>query len=429
MNIKKVKMLEKEKDIKSAKERRANKIMKRRGGITLIALVITIVILVILSTITINFLFGENGLVKKTEEAKEMMEGATIAEEDEINSLMEEISKITGDATEQQPTSIATVTKNQLFTRTTKISDLSGDILYVPGGFAISEDSSDEIDEGIVITNDNNTKQFVWIPVDEDSLADMYNLTEKEMELNGVTTKTSVYSNLSIRSDDSLEFTLSIPGSTSGIREPDVLSRYDTDLSNIRILGYKSTQEMADKMVAEYNEIYESIKKYDGFYIGRYEITGNIDEPTVQKNQTVINYQNWFELKKACTNIVQSKYAQSTMIYGNQWDEVMRWLKQTKFKGEEEKVDKDSSSWGNFNTGNYPKISGFSEEWKANNIYDLAGNCNEWTQEANGSFYRIARGGHCNGDGYTDSVSSRSNAYIPYNPYNTISSRPIIYVK
>ena len=56
-------------------ERRQNR------GITLIALVITIVVLVILATISINFLFGENGLVTKAQQATQLTEEASAMED------------------------------------------------------------------------------------------------------------------------------------------------------------------------------------------------------------------------------------------------------------------------------------------------------------------------------------------------------------
>ena len=94
-------------------------------------------------------------------------------------------------------------------------------------------------------------------------------------------------------------------------------------------------------------------------------------------------------------NIIKGKAnTKSTMIYGVEWDETMNWLKNTKFKGQEDKVDRDSSSWGNYSgtgTGNV-EATGSQEKWSANHIYDLAGNCYEWTQEANGTGIRVSRG-------------------------------------
>ena len=45
--------------------------IKGKRGITLVALVITIIILIILATVAINFAFGNNGLIKRAEDARD----------------------------------------------------------------------------------------------------------------------------------------------------------------------------------------------------------------------------------------------------------------------------------------------------------------------------------------------------------------------
>ena len=112
---------------------------KRQKGITLVALVITIVILIILATISINAVFGDSGLIQRAQEAKDMTANSTIAEQEELDRLYQEYINIVGDPTEQKPTKIMEVTRDQMFERTTKVSDASGDILYVPGGFGIAD--------------------------------------------------------------------------------------------------------------------------------------------------------------------------------------------------------------------------------------------------------------------------------------------------
>ena len=158
----------------------------------------------------------------------------------------------------------------------------------------------------------------------------------------------------------------------------------------------------AQMLVDEYNETYESIKKYGGFYIGRYEISGSVESPTVVQGGTVLTAEvagNWYNLKKACNNVVNNEYVKSEMIYGNQWDRVLNWLVETGAKTQEE-VYSDSSSWGNYENSSgaaatdsgSPQTSGKNEAWQANNIYDLAGNYWEWTQESYRTNYRVSRG-------------------------------------
>ena len=63
-------------------------------GITLVALVITIVILIILATVTINVAFGEGGLIERAQQAKNLTEQATQSEQEAINNLMDEYANI-----------------------------------------------------------------------------------------------------------------------------------------------------------------------------------------------------------------------------------------------------------------------------------------------------------------------------------------------
>ncbi len=126
---------------------------------------------------------------------------------------------------------------------------------------------------------DSEGNQFVWIPVDD--YTTMYTEVSSETTLNGVTTTTNVYSSLRLRDGNS--YSIGTPGTTV-LRELDVLSTIDTGYYNL--LGYSSIQEMADGMLEEYLATYNSIIEYGGFYIGRYEITGDEDNPTCQQGLT-----------------------------------------------------------------------------------------------------------------------------------------------
>ncbi len=65
--------------------------MKKRDGITLVALVITIVILIILAGVSLNLTLGESGIVTIAKQAKENMEIAQIKEETKLNELYTQI--------------------------------------------------------------------------------------------------------------------------------------------------------------------------------------------------------------------------------------------------------------------------------------------------------------------------------------------------
>ena len=66
----------------------------KEKGITLIALVITVVILIILATVTLNVVLGEGGLIERAQLAKDMSLNATAAEEEGLAKLEEEFANI-----------------------------------------------------------------------------------------------------------------------------------------------------------------------------------------------------------------------------------------------------------------------------------------------------------------------------------------------
>ena len=75
--------------------KKENKIkVTQEKGITLIALVITIVILIILATVTLNVVIGENGLIEKTKYAKDLYANSAVAEEQGINDLIAQMDNI-----------------------------------------------------------------------------------------------------------------------------------------------------------------------------------------------------------------------------------------------------------------------------------------------------------------------------------------------
>ena len=61
--------------------------LKNQRGITLVALVITIIILIILATVAISFAFGSNGLINRAEDAKGMYANDTEYTEKSITNV------------------------------------------------------------------------------------------------------------------------------------------------------------------------------------------------------------------------------------------------------------------------------------------------------------------------------------------------------
>ena len=265
------------------------------------------------------------------------------------------------------------------------------------------------------VGKDLQGNRWVWVPVETPS--SLYTTVTAGQALSGSTgVKTTKYTNSEIISGK----TRVKPGDTSSYREPDIVTNYDND-TNAKTAGFSSLTNMAETMVSEYDEMIRSIEKYKGFYIGRYELTANGEKTGATQTNV-----NWYTLYKNCKTLASGTKVKTRMIWGLQWDATCNWLNNSGFN------IFNSSSWGNYSTNDATghgskQNTGFSESWKANNIYDFAGNCYELTQEAYSTRYRACRGGLYDSNGSNTPVSYR----VGGNPTNTFSfygSRPTLYL-
>lgn len=176
----------------------------------------------------------------------------------------------------------------------------------------------------------------------------------------------------------------------------------------------------------------ESVKKYGGFYISRY----NISKSSIMKPQSVKGAMPWvdinfYDAKKVASIIEDNEVVKSHLTFGAEYDPVLEWLIKTEVKTFAE-IAENSTEWGNYwNTENSPRKvfeTGSREEWCANNIYDFAGNVDEWTQEQNESSLRVIRGGLCNNFGDFYPVAHRYRYDSNYG-YFTIGFRATLYIK
>ena len=349
--------------------------------------------------------------------------------------------------------------------------DASGDKVPVPNGYVGSSVAGEnEIDTGYVIyegeeavTDSNvadaqkNRNQYVWVPVPDISKfygtdangkkwGKIYTFSSSTSSGYDEITGTQPYN----WSESNGVMTIS---SKTNYREPDVVAKYsstgydmDSRLKTLGI-GAKTTHEFLNQLEKEFNNMIVSVEKYGGFYIGRYE-TGNINQetPVVQKGNTNISNQTWYNMYKRCKNIKgDNTNVETGMIWGNQWDRTLMWLIETGSKTKEQIAD-DSTSWGNYNNATFEYVNssgstvtknensgtkiptGNTEYTKANNIYDLAGNVYDWTMEANSTNYRVYRGGNFYDIGGSFPADSRIYSY-PTNSYYSYGCRSALYIK
>ena len=143
-------------------------------GITLAALAITIIILIILSTVTINAVLGDNGLIEQAKKTKNIAEGSIEDEKEKLNNLSQEYANLMAKDEEiEKPKTVADYKESgEVFDNKTTIEDEEGNKIEVPAGFKIASDSGNTVQQGVVIEDVNAStdtavqgSQFVWIPV------------------------------------------------------------------------------------------------------------------------------------------------------------------------------------------------------------------------------------------------------------------------
>ena len=152
-----------------------------------------------------------------------------------------------------------------------------------------------------------------------------------------------------------------------------------------------------------------SVSSNKGFYIGRYEASNNGSNIAQSKRGQAA----WTNIKRstAITASTNNSIANTHLIYGIEWDSTLNWfIDNAKIISSNDIMTKDhiqteSRTWGNYSnsmgnaaTGSGTKrVTGYSEYWKANNIYDMAGNVEEITSESftrSGEVFSSNRGGH-----------------------------------
>ena len=152
--------------------------LKKQKGITLVALVVTIVVLLILAGVSINLVLGDNGIVKKAQGAKTKSAEASqndLTSMDELAKELEDVINENGNIDDE----------SKFMKENTKVTYPDGDV-WIPEGLKIADDSASNVQGGVVI-EDKDGNQFVWVPVA--TIADYKRTAYKDKDLTGFYTE------------------------------------------------------------------------------------------------------------------------------------------------------------------------------------------------------------------------------------------------
>ena len=462
------------------------KLQNTQRGITLVALIITIIVLLILAMVSISLVMN-SGIIDKSKTAVDKYSQEEIQEQIKLaysEWQMGQYSGVTEDAptfvknklnsiygagavtsvTESSGIFVVKLSNNKQYIYDTKTGGMLDEVpvaaypnatpgqanndentkytsdnktAVIPKGYAVSSVATEQsIDNGLVISKDGN--EWVWIPVA--NVTDLYieNTTEIPWTMYETSGENAVVSRYASKSEILSGQTRTTPGDTSAYREPDTLGALpsymgggETDKlkANWTAAGFSSFNDMAIKLKDDYKNMLDSVRKNGGFYIGRYELS----EAGTKKEQPSLTNKNWYNLYAKCKTFGDESTTYSRMIWGCQWDQVCKFISTAKDKNGQTISLSDSTSYGNYwNSENSPQDiinTGSNDNYKTNNIYDLAGNCYEWTQEASVTLGRAYRGGnyYISGDYYP--VTYRGYDYPTSTDVNGVSSRPVLYLK
>ena len=380
--------------------------LNNKKGISLIVLVITIIVMIILATAIILSL-QSSGIIGRANEASSksdesnMIQAANVAYGEYL--LERNLGQTNVEAEEYVKDKLSSNFNQEELKKLSVLSDGTIQILpTIPTGFTLSiYEGEQKISEGLVVYETTaetlasksqeeamtTFNQYVWIPVNGEFKRIAWN-------------------------DEDLENNFVEP-LRAGIEYMDDISKYTGEIE-------------------QYNEMKASVEKNGGFYIARYEAGKEGTTAVSKKGATVWNNitfdttwsagQNGFgvdtndgaakvskvEYKDASNKVVAKRH----LIYGVQWDAALKFIEDS------EHSVTDSSTWGNYRNYNASVASskqvdkagsltpaGYSEYWKAKNIYDMAGNVYEWTYESYAGFglaIRVLRGSCFDTEGWNN---------------------------
>ena len=469
--------------IKGKKEKMKTKNKRsymKEKGITLIALVVTIVVLLILAGVSLNAIFSENGIIKRAKDAQNKMDQATQNDLDSINELNNWIDgKINGSSGgnttggnttggDEIPTEKPLITDSSLTSndRTTSESttviakDKKGNQVVVPGGFKISGDSGESVQQGVVI-EDKDGNQFVWVPVSNKNGDGSNKIvkddgSEVEITLGRYTFATSSPGTPAIKQKGSEYDQTTLVQATSGTLNTkygveNFTYYFFYELNGSRTGKESEGRDGTNTTARNLQDFIEKTAVNKGFYIARYEASygsgynssgtdtatkfGNakpLSKASTANSISSMNYDNsgtlWNFITQPQAALVSQnmykndKYVESDLVNSYAWDTAIVYIQAM-----------GNSNYANANRGTNTSLkdTGSTGDEKCK-IFDMAGNALEWTTEYSASADGsddcpcTHRGGK-----YSDSysyTSGRSGNYATYS--NCIDSfRPLLYVK
>ena len=415
----------------------------KQNGITLIALVVTIVVLLILAGVSLNAIFSENGIIKRAKDAQNKMDQATQNDLDALNGLNELIDSKTNETTggNNNPSTTPKVSTlvGTVVDKNTKAEDAYGNKITIPKGFKIlahsentttgdvtytySGDNIPAVQDGIVIENGTDGNQFVWVPVgtikNKNNTTNTITLGRYEFDSNTGALKSNT--------------PVQVASVENCTQEVTINTNYK-ELSVFRA-GNSATDSTAQNATARnLEEFISTTLANGGYYIARFEASGTASKIASKYNQTVLGNITQPNAAKAAREMYGEIKENNKLVYASDlvnsyaWDTAIIFI-QTYGTGA------DANSYASKNKSTLLTKTGINSD-KYCNIWDMSGNACEWTTEystySDDSYFMpcVCRGGYY-GTARDKTFYYTSNRYFVSTTISNSTSglRSILYVK
>ena len=412
---------------------------RTQKGITLIALVVTIVVLLILAGVSLNAIFSENGIIKRAKDAQNKMDQATQNDLDALNGLNELIDSKTNETTggNNNPSTTPKVSTlvGTVVDKNTKAEDAYGNKITIPKGFKVvahgtvagsatytySGDNIPAVQDGIVIENGTDGNQFVWVPVGTIKNKNNTTNTITLGRYSSFTATNGVYTPAQVASVENCT------------QEVTINTNYK-ELSVFRA-GNSATDSTAQNATARnLEEFISTTLANGGYYIARFEASGTASKITSKYNQTVLGNITQPNAAKAAREMYGEIKENNKLVYASDlvnsyaWDTAIIFIQTYSGKT-------DYASHNESKTTKAFTATGKNND-KYCNIWDMSGNAYECTTEY--STYSdprrfcpcVIRGG------YYNTNYGEARTYSSYRDYAGMTNsdshgglRPLFYVK
>jgi len=412
----------------------------RENGITLIALVVTIVVLLILAGVSVNALFGNSGIIEKAKEAQNAMTKAKENDEKQIgeltNWLDNQVNGTTGGGTtggddNQSTTPKISTLVGTVVDKNTKAEDAYGNKIIIPKGFKIlshgtaagsatymySGDSVPAVQDGIVIENGTDGNQFVWVPVgtikNKDNttntitLGRYSNFTKQNGNYVPAQTAENYKQETVIRigSTQNQNYTIAKLGLESEKENKVRVNKaiqLEGILENVEVIkaapapttydDYKEISTFRDGSKSDGSEnatardlktFIETSQKNGGYYIARFEASENTTTNKIESkySQTVLTNIKQSNAAKLAREMYGEVKENNKLVYASDLVNSYAWDTAIIFI-QTYSTGTDASMYASKNKGptDGQKNTGLSND-KYCNIWDMSGNASEWTTE------------------------------------------------